>query len=139
VVVVSNLYVLLVLLSLNAVSIDPPQKKPTKGAQWYALNKSGGIGAGVMMDSKSNAIMINPIPGTPAAAAGIRAGDTLLAVDGVSVSGQSLPVVVNQIRGQPGTKVKLRIRHRGQKKSKEIRIMRRPLALMIPRRPRHFR
>ena len=51
------------------------------------------------------------MPDTPAEAAGIRPGDVILEVDGVSIQGLSLLEVVQLIRGDKGTKVKILIRH----------------------------
>ena len=55
--------------------------------------------------------ILSPMPDTPAEAAGIRAGDVILEVDGESIQGLSLLEVVRLIRGDRGTKVTLLVRH----------------------------
>jgi len=54
--------------------------------------------------------VIAPMDGTPAARAGLRAGDRITAVDGASLKGEKLIDVVQRLRGQPGTEVALDIR-----------------------------
>lgn len=50
-----------------------------------------------------------PIPGTPAAAAGIKAGDKIIAVNGINVIGKGLNEISSMIRGDAGTTVTLTI------------------------------
>ncbi len=55
--------------------------------------------------------ILSPMPDTPAEAAGVKAGDVILAVDGESIEGLSLLEVVQLIRGEKGTKVTLSLLH----------------------------
>ncbi|MCW1930273.1 MAG: S41 family peptidase [Candidatus Kerfeldbacteria bacterium] len=65
-------------------------------------------GVGAQIDSKDGYItVVAPQPESPAEKAGIRAGDRILFVDGVDVSGMSVSEVVDRIRGDKGTTVKL--------------------------------
>jgi len=67
-------------------------------------------GIGVEVAAEQDAIVvIAPIDGSPAARAGIRAGDTILAVDGSAVEDSKLADTIARIRGEPGTVVNLRI------------------------------
>jgi carboxyl-terminal processing protease len=70
----------------------------------------GGIGAEVGVRDGA-IIILSPMPDAPAEAAGIRAGDIILEVDGESIRGLSLLEVVQLIRGDRGTKVTLLLRH----------------------------
>ncbi len=70
----------------------------------------GGIGAEVGVRDGA-IIILSPMPAAPAEAAGIRAGDIILEVDGESIRGLSLLEVVQLIRGDRGTKVTLLLRH----------------------------
>ncbi len=70
----------------------------------------GGIGAEVGIRD-GTIIILSPMPDAPAEAAGIRAGDLILEVDGQSIRGLSLLEVVQLIRGDKGTKVTLLLRH----------------------------
>jgi len=52
-------------------------------------------------------VVIAPLADTPAEAAGLQAGDIVLAVDGESVDGSTLNDQITLIRGEPGTDVTL--------------------------------
>ncbi len=71
-----------------------------------------GIGAYVSMVS-GNITITSLIPGSPAEAAGLQAGDTIEAVDGQSLAGVNLMEAISLIRGPEGTSVNLTVRHEG--------------------------
>jgi carboxyl-terminal processing protease len=64
-----------------------------------------GIGAEVMMNNNGQVVIVAPIDGSPAQEAGVKAGDIMLKVDGVDLSGMSLNDVVTKVLGPAGTKV----------------------------------
>ena len=72
-----------------------------------------GIGAHVNMNRQGKLVIISPIPGGPAEAAGIKAGDIVLEADGESLEGLSLLEAVSKIRGPRGTTVELLVKHLG--------------------------
>ncbi|KAA1299677.1 MAG: PDZ domain-containing protein, partial [SAR202 cluster bacterium] len=77
----------------------------------------GGIGAQVEASPDRRGVIITrPLPNTPAERAGIRAGDRILAVDGVDALGWSVLEAVNKIRGEKGTPVTLTVEHVGSNK-----------------------
>ena len=64
-------------------------------------------GLGIQVTSDRGAVrVISPIDDTPAARAGIRAGDYITHVDGEQVFDLTLNQVVKKMKGRPGTKVK---------------------------------
>jgi carboxyl-terminal processing protease len=69
-----------------------------------------GIGANVAKPDQY-IVIVRPLPGTPAEAAGILAGDIILEVDGESAEGWALDKAVLRIRGPRGTDVELLVRH----------------------------
>ena len=73
-----------------------------------------GIGAHVSMRRDGKLIIIAPIEGGPAKAAGIRPGDVILEADGRNLEGMSLLEAVTIIRGPRGTKVVLLVLHLGE-------------------------
>jgi carboxyl-terminal processing protease len=74
--------------------------------------KFGGIG--VEVDLRDELItVIAPIEGSPAARAGIKPGDKILAVDNKPIRGARIDRIVNLLRGEPGTSVKLTIGREG--------------------------
>ena len=67
-------------------------------------------GIGVTMGFKDNVVkIISVLEGTPGEAAGLRAGDEILAVDGTPTSEMQNEEVALRIRGEAGTQVVLRI------------------------------
>lgn len=70
-------------------------------------------------------VVISPLEGSPAKAAGIRAGDTILKVDDKEVtSDQTVYDIVAEIRGESGTKVTLKVLHKGDTSAVDITITR---------------
>ena len=82
-----------------------------------------GIGAHVTLRDERITI-IAPIAGSPAEAAGIRAGDIVLEVEGTSTEGMSLYDAVTLIRGPRGTPVRLLVLHEGEPEPVEITVIR---------------
>ncbi len=69
---------------------------------------------GVRIQAKApGALVTAVIAGGPAAKAGLRAGDTIIAVDGKSAAGVSVRDLAARIRGPAGTSVRLRIERPG--------------------------
>jgi len=103
-------------------------------AETYQLGRSSlegeieGIGAQVAIRNEQLTI-IAPIADSPAAKAGIRAGDIILEVDGKSTSEMSLAEAVLNIRGTKGTPVRLLILHQGETEPEEIEIVRAKIEL----------
>ena len=71
--------------------------------------KFGGLGIEVTMENGLVKV-VSPIDDTPAAKAGIKAGDYITNIDDETVVGLSLNEAVSKLRGKIGTKVKLSIR-----------------------------
>ncbi|HXQ51536.1 MAG TPA: S41 family peptidase [Stellaceae bacterium] len=72
----------------------------------------GGLGMQVTMENGAVKV-ISPIDDTPAARAGIKPGDFILAIDGAPVSDMTLSEAVDKLRGAVGTPVKLLLRRAG--------------------------
>jgi carboxyl-terminal processing protease len=84
----------------------------------------GGIGVYIVQDPKSGAILVDPIEGNPAIKAGIRVGDSVLAVDGKSTLGQKLDTVEREIRGPLGTTVSLTLKRHGTDEHSTVQVTR---------------
>ena len=88
-----------------------------------------GIGAELGYEN-GNIIVVTPLDGSPAKAAGIRAGDYILAVDDKDITAEDTVYdVVARIRGEEGTKVKLKILHKGSNKPVEVSIERKQITV----------
>lgn len=71
----------------------------------------GGIGATVSR-LETGEVVLEPIPGNPAAEAGILSGDVLLAVDGEEIPAEwTVEEIAGKIRGEKGTEVTLTVLH----------------------------
>ena len=88
-----------------------------------------GIGAELGYED-GNIIVVTPLDGSPAKAAGIRAGDYILAVDDKDITAEDTVYdVVARIRGEEGTKVKLKILHKDSNKPVEVSIERKQITV----------
>jgi carboxyl-terminal processing protease len=68
------------------------------------------FGIGIFIDIRDKQlIVVQPIDGTPAARAGLRAGDKIQRINDAPTDGMALQEAVSKIRGPAGTKVTLRI------------------------------
>jgi len=76
----------------------------------------GGIGA-LIRRGGDYTIVSDPYEHFPAANSDLRAGDTIIAIDGKSIKGLKLSKVSERLKGIPGTKVKVTIIRTGQEKS----------------------
>lgn len=76
--------------------------------------KFGGLGIEITMDNGVVKI-VSPIDDTPAAKAGLKAGDYITDINGETVIGQTLNDVVNKLRGKVGSRVKVTIRRINKK------------------------
>ena len=82
-----------------------------------------GIGAEVTIRDGRPTI-VAPIEGSPAERAGVRAGDVIVRVDGVDVSGLTLTELVTRIRGSKGTTVRLQVLHPGHAVVSDLAVVR---------------
>ena len=72
-------------------------------------------GIGVEVDFRNDRVtVISPIEGSPAHRAGIRAGDSILSIDGSSVQGKNSSDLVKLMRGPAGTTVRVAVRRPGE-------------------------
>ncbi|HEX4293192.1 MAG TPA: S41 family peptidase [Rhizomicrobium sp.] len=83
----------------------------------------GGVGIEVTMEDGLIKV-ISPIDDTPAAKAGLKPGDYIAAIDGVSIQGQPLNDAIDKMRGAAGSKVVLTVLRTGQKKPFDVTLAR---------------
>lgn len=68
--------------------------------------------------------VIAPIDDTPAARGGVKAGDTIVRIDGEPVQSDATDAAIDRLRGKPGSPVTLSILHEGSNAPIEIRLVR---------------
>lgn len=81
--------------------------------QTVTAGEYGGLGMEVTSDSGFVKV-VAPIDDTPAAKAGIKAGDYLTEIDGKSLIGMSLTEAVEQMRGKPGEPITVTVVRRNE-------------------------
>src|ERR1700677_4290460 len=71
-----------------------------------------GVGIEVSMED-GEVVLVSPLDGSPAAAAGIRPGDVIATIDGVPVNSTTLADTIGRMRGKEGSSVKIGILREG--------------------------
>jgi len=108
-------------------SLDPHSgymnEKEAKSMSVQNRGEFGGLGIEVTLDNGVIKI-VSPIDDTPAARAGIEAGDLIVEIDGKQVMGMSLSEAVDKMRGKVGTSIDLTIIRKGEKKPLKFKIIR---------------
>lgn len=108
-------------------SLDPHSSYFTDADLEDFLNQTkgvfGGIGVEIMYD-KGDIKVISPIDDLPAYKAGIKTGDYIVKVNEDFVSSLGFNKSVKEIRGAPGTKVKLLVIKENEMKPQEIELTR---------------
>jgi carboxyl-terminal processing protease len=94
-----------------------------KESQQETSGEFGGLGIEVSMEAGVVKV-ITPIDDTPAAKAGVKAGDYIVRINGEQVQGKTLMEAVNLMRGSVGTSIEITIRRKGLKEAKIIKITR---------------
>ncbi|MBN1108250.1 MAG: S41 family peptidase [Bacteroidales bacterium] len=96
---------------------------PESDADEFAIlttGKYGGIGS--LIRGGGEYVVISEVyRGFPADLAGIKAGDKIKAVDGVSLRGATSEKVSDQLKGNPGTEITLTILRNGEEKDFRVR------------------
>ncbi len=78
-------------------------------------------------------IVVEIFEGSPAARAGLRAGDVILAVDGVPTQGNPLDASIARIRGPEGSTVQLQVRRAESPEVLEFEVLRQEIKLAFVR------
>lgn len=108
-------------------SLDPHSSymspKSFKDMQVQTRGEFGGLGIEVTMEENLVKV-VAPIDDTPAARAGVRAGDFITHLDGDPVMGLSLNQAVDKMRGPVNSPITLKIKRDGVSEPLEIKIVR---------------
>ena len=94
-----------------------------KEMQTDTRGEFGGLGIEIGMEAGVVKV-ISPIDDTPAAKAGIKAGDYIVKIGQEQVQGKSLLEAVKLMRGPVGTSIDLTVRRKNVKKPLEFKIIR---------------
>ena len=94
-----------------------------KESQEETMGEFGGLGIEVSMEAGVVKV-ITPIDDTPAARAGVKAGDFIIKINDKQVQGKTLMEAVNLMRGPVGTTIEITVIRKGEKKAKKFKITR---------------
>lgn len=122
--------------SINAMlnNLDPyteyyPASKADE-LKMMTTGKYAGIGSVIRFHTdKKTTVLSEPYEGMPAQKAGLKAGDMLIAIDGISVKGMSTDSVSDRLRGEPGTTLTIEYERPGKKGTHKVKLQRESIAL----------
>ena len=108
-------------------SLDPyssyMDQKTFEESQTETSGEFGGLGIEVSMEAGVVKV-ITPIDNTPAARAGVKAGDYIVKINNEQVRGKTLMEAVNLMRGPVGTDIEITVRRKNLSKAKVFKITR---------------
>ncbi len=124
--------------SLNGMltGLDPHSSYMT--AKQYAdmevqtTGKFGGLGLEVTSDAGLIKVL-TPIDGTPAFRAGLKTGDYIISINGKSLDGVDLNDAVDQMRGDPSTRITLTIKRQSKDKPFDVTMTREVIHIQVIR------
>ena len=108
--------------AINGVlqSLDPYSAYMTpelyESMQTETSGEFGGLGIEVSMEAGVIKV-ITPMDDSPAAEAGVKAGDYIVRINDIQVQGKSLSEAVDIMRGPVGTDIEITVRRRGERKA----------------------
>ena len=86
---------------------------------------------GLFLDRREGrAVVVAALPGSPAAAAGLRPGDVLVSVDTALINANRLQTAARLLAGSPGSRVTVRVRRDGNLLARDL--VRGPLPSLAP-------
>jgi carboxyl-terminal processing protease len=108
-------------------SLDPHSSymdaKSFQDMQVQTRGEFGGLGIEVTMEENILKV-VTPIDDTPAAKAGVRAGDIITALDGEAVQGLTLQQAVDKMRGPVNSPITIKVTRQGVADPIDIKIVR---------------
>ena len=98
---------------------------PPDAARNQRAARDGFGGVGITLEITADGFKIAAVtPNGPAAQAGLQAGDTIVAIDGVAISGLSQSDVIQQLRGPVGSRLAIRVARPGVALARDFEVQR---------------
>jgi carboxyl-terminal processing protease len=118
-------------------SLDDPYSHylTPKEARQFTEDVSGhfeGVGMNVEQDKRGLKVL-RVFDGSPAAGAGIRRGDFVIAVNGHSIAGVNSEIATHRIKGPAGTSVELRVFTPGADRDRTVQVKRERIEVPVAR------
>lgn len=115
------------LKSLDPYTVYIPETK-IEEVRFMTTGQYGGIGA--LIQKRDDFTMISqPYENSPAQKSGLQAGDIILEINSKSIKGLDTEEVSELLRGEPNTKVILKIKPAGSQETKTLEIIREEIKL----------
>jgi carboxyl-terminal processing protease len=96
--------------------------------KFLTTGEYGGIGAYIRYRERGT-VITEPFEGMPAAEAGLKAGDMIVAVDTVDATGLSSDKVSELLKGIPNTKMTVKVQRPGEKKPRKFDVVRKQVVV----------
>ncbi len=113
-------------------SLDPYTsyipEKDLEDFNFMLTQEYGGIGA-LIRKSGDFSMIVEPYESFPAQTAGLKAGDTILKIDGVSTRGKEISSVSELLKGTPNTELKLTLKRPGTQGEIEKTLIRQKISI----------
>ena len=98
---------------------------PPDAARNQRAARDGFGGVGITLEMTADGFKVAAVtPNGPAAQAGLQAGDTIVAIDGVAISGLSQSDVIQQLRGPVGSRLAIRVARPGVALARDFEVQR---------------
>jgi len=90
------------------------------------------VGIGVRIDTAEDGLplVIGVFKGSPAEGAGVQTGDEIVAVDGQQTAGKTIDEIVDWVRGEAGTTVKVTVKQGAKGAERELSMVRADVAVV---------
>jgi|WetSurMetagenome_2_1015567.scaffolds.fasta_scaffold16731_2 carboxyl-terminal processing protease len=115
------------LTSLDPYTTYIPEKD-MEDFNFMITQEYGGIGA-LIRKGGDYAMVVEPYEHFPAQLSGLKAGDTILKIDGVSTKGKEISAVSELLKGTPNTELKVTLKRMGYKGELEKTLVRQKITI----------
>lgn len=89
---------------------------------------SAAIGLNLELDTAERIAVVDVVPDSPAASAGIAVGDRIVRLDGDAAQNMALEEVVNRLRGPAGSTIELVVERDGRRSPQKLTLARAPVS-----------
>ena len=113
--------------SLDPYTVSYPESR-VEDLRFMTTGEYGGIGASMQFINERH-LIVDVLPDFPAARAGLKIGDELLAIDGQSLEGMDPDLVPEMLQGASGTTVDIQYRPNGSTAPVDLTIEREKIKL----------
>lgn len=111
------------LSSLDPYTVYYPEEEEDD-VQMMTTGMYGGVGSLIKKRPDGAVLITEPYPDSPAVKAGLQPGDSIVAIDGIPVYGETSQQASDRMKGQPGSKVTFKVIKGRTKEATEVVVKR---------------